>query len=63
MTGGNWNRSGRRSGGYRKAVIHVPADTTVYRECPICRKIVPPYDESCAGCRTIRRLKSEGKLE
>jgi hypothetical protein len=65
MSGGKWNRQGRRSGGYRKVVIPVavPQDKTVYRQCPECTKVVPPYDEKCEMCRVIRKLKEEGKIE
>lgn len=66
MARGKWNRSGRQSGGYRKAVIYVPPlpkGDTVYRQCPECNKIVPPYDENCDMCRVIRKMKEEGKLD
>ncbi len=66
MTGGHWNRQGRRSGGYRKTIIPVPTapvDNTVYRECLVCSKVVPPFDEQCCGCRAIRKLKEDGKIE
>lgn len=72
MGNGNWNRQGRRSGGYRKHRIIVPLpqfgfpddlpSDEVKLACPICDKVTPPYDADCDGCCALRKLVADGKI-